>query len=56
MGQFYPDRLFIITFPIFLLILDRASNNPSRKSVQTLFWLFLLNSCLWNLLHTREVP
>jgi hypothetical protein len=44
MGQFYPDRLFIITFPIFLLILDRASNNPSRKSVQTLFWLFLLNS------------
>jgi hypothetical protein len=43
LGQFYPDRLFIITFPIFLLTLDRASNNPNRKSVQTVLWLFLLN-------------
>ena len=44
LGQFYPDRLLIITFPIFLLALDRASNSPSRKSVQTLLWFFLLNS------------
>jgi len=40
LGQYYPDRIFVAIFPIFLLVLDWMSNHSSSKLVYALLLLY----------------
>lgn len=43
LGQFYPDRLFLIFFPLFLLVLERMKVDSTLKSIHFFVVLYLVN-------------
>ena len=43
MGQFYPDRIFLVTFPLLLLIIDRLADGTNRKIKIMFLLVYILN-------------
>lgn len=46
LGQFYPDRLFAILFPIFLLVLERMKIKTDTKTRYLFIGLLILNAII----------